>query len=74
MNAAEQEVLRICRSGKTASGKSQDGIWCMRELSPRHEKFPQGKCVVIDNARWSAPVIAQGADWETVLAQLRAQP
>ena len=74
MNAAEQEVLRICRSEKTASGKSQNGIWCMRELSERNPQSKNGKCVVVDNARWSGPIIAQGTDWEAVLVKLRARP
>jgi len=73
MSAAEQEVLRICRSGKTCGGKSQNGIWCMRELSEQNPQSKNGKCVIVDNARWNGPIVAQGADWETVLRLLRAR-
>jgi hypothetical protein len=68
MNAAEQEVLRIVRQGQ------RDGHWVMRELRPAHPKFAAGKCAVIDVRRWDSPVIVQGADWDSVLAELRGQP
>jgi len=68
MTPAEQEVLKICRAGQ------KGGIWCMRELSPMNPKSKAGRCVVVDNARWDSPVIAQGADWDAVLTQLTVRP
>ncbi len=68
MNAAEQEVLAICRSRKLP------GIPCMRELPAHNPRAARGRCVVVDNARSDSPIVAQGADWEAVLAQLRARP
>ena len=68
MNAAEQEVLRIVRSGQ------RDGHWVMRELRPAHPKFTQGKCAIIDVKRWDSPVVVQAHTWEGVLEQLRARP
>jgi len=68
VNAAEQEVLRICRSGQ------RDAHWVMRELRDAHPKAKDGRCAIIDVKRWDSPIVVQGVDWETVLAQLRAQP
>jgi hypothetical protein len=68
VNAAEQEVLRICRTGQ------RDGHWVMRELRPAHPRYAQGACAIIDVARCDSPVVYQGADWDAVLQQLRARP
>jgi len=46
----------------------------MRELRDAHPKAKDGRCAIIDVKRWDSPIVVQGVDWETVLAQLRAQP
>lgn len=63
---AEAEVLRICR----ACPEGQ--VWCMREINQRTTRFDwtKGLKIVIDNARFSAPLIAQGRTWSEVLDQL----
>jgi len=68
VTAAEQEVLKICRAGQ------RDAHWVMRELRDAHPKAKDGRCAIIDVKRFDSPVVAQGADWETVLGQLRARP
>lgn len=70
---AEAEVLRICRTGRRKDGKTaQNGVWCMREINPKFTKHDpaKGLRVVIDNARWDSPLMAQGHTWAEVLEKL----
>lgn len=43
-------------------GRRFYGLPCLREVN--------GKCRVVDNAPWNAPVIAEGATWEEVANKL----
>lgn len=61
MNAAGQRVLTWCRKQPVGCG-----IPCMR----RDERT--GLCVVVDNSRFSSPILAAGLDWFTVEAHLVA--
>lgn len=59
---AHDEILRICRSGRRKDGKAQNGIWCMRDHN--------GKCKIIDNARWDGAAVAEGRTWLEVLEKM----
>ena len=71
MTTAEQEVLNIVRAYQGRGPTGDRAVWCMRSRM-------DGTCVIVDNGcavrhpdgTYGSPVIASGATWGDVLANM----